>query len=80
MKNLIWSDAIKAINPDAKYTCSGDLDNITWLDGTSAISKSDIETKLAELQNTELTTIASAKAKLKSLGLTDVELSALFGN
>ena len=80
MKNLIWSDAIKAINPDAKYTCSGDLENIIWLDGTPAISKSDIEAKLSELQTTEITTIASAKAKLKALGLTDTELSALFGN
>ena len=80
MKNLIWSDAIKAINPNAKYTCSGDLENIIWLDGTPAISKSDIEAKLSELQTTEITTIASAKAKLKALGLTDTELSALFGD
>jgi|TARA_R100000455_G_C6246474_1_gene104074 hypothetical protein len=80
MKNLIWSDAIKAINPDAKYTCSGDLENIIWLDGTPAISKSDIETKLSELQTTEITNIASAKAKLKGLGLTDAELTALFGD
>ena len=78
MKNFIWPDAVKAINPDAKF--SGTLDDITWLDGTSAISKSDIETKLAELQKTESTTIASAKAKLKTLGLTDAELTALFGD
>ena len=78
MKNYQWSDAVRVINPDAKF--SGNLDNITWLDGTSAISKSDIETKLAELQTTASTTIASAKAKLKTLGLTDAEITALFGD
>lgn len=78
MKNYQWSDAVRIINPDAKF--SGTLDNITWLDGTSAISKSDIETKLAELQTTESTTIASAKAKIKALGLTDAEITALFGD
>ena len=78
MKNYQWSDAVRIINPDAKF--SGTLDNITWLDGTSAISKSDIETKLAELQTTASTTIASAKAKLKTLALTDSELTPLFGD
>ena len=77
MKNYIWTDAVLELNPDAKF--SGNLDDITWLDGTSPVSQSDIETKLTELQTTEATTIASAKAKLKALGLTDAELTALFG-
>jgi len=44
-------DAILDINPNA--TCSireNNVDKITWLDGTSAISKTDILAKQAELQ------------------------------
>ncbi len=78
MKNYIWPDAVKAINPDAEF--SGNLDDITWLNGTSPISQNDIETKLTELRTIESTTFASAKAKLKALGLTDAELTALFGD
>jgi hypothetical protein len=45
------SDAIKAINANARYKYSDDnIDTITWLDGTTAISKSDIETKLNDLR------------------------------
>ena len=44
-------DAIVAINSSAKVTVeNNDYNKITWLDGTTPISKSDIETKLAELQ------------------------------
>ena len=77
--------AVKIINSDAKFSISGnDLDSITWEDGTSAISKSDIEAKLTQAQN-ELDTAAtkkindkaSANAKLKALGLTDDEIEAL---
>ena len=45
-------DAIRDINPSAQYTCSpsNDVDGITWLSGTTPISKSDILAKQAELQ------------------------------
>tara|TARA_A100001201_G_scaffold6667_1_gene10959 strand:+ start:438 stop:737 length:300 start_codon:yes stop_codon:yes gene_type:complete len=46
-------DAIKAINPNARAFVEGtDIDDCTikWMDGTSEISKSDIKTKIAELQ------------------------------
>tara|TARA_R110002072_G_scaffold280951_1_gene443407 strand:- start:48 stop:347 length:300 start_codon:yes stop_codon:yes gene_type:complete len=44
-------DAILAINSKAKFsTENDDITNIKWLEGTTVISKSDIETKLAELQ------------------------------
>ncbi len=44
------SDAIKAINANAKFSViDDDIDQITWLDGTSEISKEDIQTKLNEL-------------------------------
>ena len=44
--------AILAINPDAKWTSTpaDDADGITWLEGTTPISKSDLEAKKAELQ------------------------------
>ncbi len=46
--------AIKKINPNAEFCIGGNsLDNITWLNGTTPISKSDIETKMAELPTEE---------------------------
>ena len=79
--------AVKIINSDAKLSISGnDLDSITWEDGTSAISKSDIEAKLTQAQNeldaeaqSKITKKASGKQKLKDLGLDDAEIKALIG-
>jgi len=43
--------AIHKINPDARFTINAnDLDQITWLDGTTPIAKADIEVKIIELQ------------------------------
>ena len=43
--------AILAINPSAEVTVNAeDFEQITWLNGTTPISKSDIETKIVELQ------------------------------
>jgi len=43
--------AILAINPSAKVLVkSEDLDQITWHDGTTPISKADIQAKQTELQ------------------------------
>tara|TARA_R100001086_G_scaffold22935_1_gene10946 strand:- start:126 stop:419 length:294 start_codon:yes stop_codon:yes gene_type:complete len=45
------ADAILAINPNAEVTVNGeDLDQITWLNGTTPISKADIEAKMDELK------------------------------
>ena len=79
--------AVKIINSDAKLSISGnDLDSITWEDGTSAISKSDIEAKLTQAQNeldaeaqTAIDKKASAKQKLIDLGLTEEEIKLTFG-
>ena len=79
--------AVRIINSDAKLSISGnDLDSITWEDGTSAISKSDIETKLTQAQNeldaeaqAAINKKASGKQKLKDLGLDDDEIQALIG-
>ena len=49
MTNIIKS--IIAINPDAQVNVSGNnIDKITWLYGTTPISKEDILAKQAELQ------------------------------
>jgi hypothetical protein len=78
--------AILKINPNAKFTLNADdLDQITWLDGTTPISKADIEAKIAELPTAEEeatqkeTDKSSGKQKLKDLGLNDAEIKALTG-
>jgi hypothetical protein len=82
-------DAILSINPNAKVVTRGseiDTIEIDWLDGTVEISKTDIQSKLTELNNNEdaeaiakETKKASGKQKLKDLGLTDEEIQALIG-
>ena len=43
--------AILRINPDAKYSILGeDINNIQWNHGTTPISTSDIEAKVAEME------------------------------
>ena len=47
-------DAILSINSNAEVVVSGavlDTCTIQWMDGTSAITKADIATKITELQN-----------------------------
>ena len=81
------TQAIKKINPNAEIVLRGNnIDNIEWLNGTTPISKADIEAKMAELPAIEEqvlhqmeTDAASGKQKLKNLGLTDAEIKALTG-
>jgi hypothetical protein len=43
--------AIKKINPNAEFTINADdINQITWLNGTTPISKADIEAKMVEVQ------------------------------
>jgi len=64
--------AIRNINPNAEVTCiDEDYNQIEWLNDTPVISKSDIETKIAELKTAQEAEIqakidlkSSAKAKL----------------
>jgi len=43
--------AIKKINSNAQFTVNADdINQITWLNGTTPISKADIEAKMVELQ------------------------------
>ena len=81
-------EAILKINPNAIVHVRGDDINtceIDWLEGTTPISKADIEAKMAELPTAEEeatqteTEKASGKQKLKDLGLTDAEIKALTG-
>ena len=76
--------AIKAINPNANFRFENDdINNIEWLNGTTPISVSDIQAKIAELPTAEEEATAkannktSAQKKLKALGLTDAEIEAL---
>ena len=64
-------DAIKSINPDAKFQFENDdINNIEWTEGTTPISVADIQAKISELPTWEEldaqkeTIKASAKAKL----------------
>ena len=85
--DLIY-EAIKLINPNAEVFALSesngvaDLDNIEWNEGTTPISKADIEAKYSEaeiiLQN-KVDKKASGKQKLKDLGLDDEEIQALIG-
>ena len=44
-------EAIKKINPNAEFTINADdINQITWLNGTTPIPKADIEAKMVELQ------------------------------
>ena len=81
-------EAILKINPNAIVHVRGDDINtceIDWLEGTTPISKADIEAKMAELPTAEEeatqteSDAASGKQKLKDLGLTDADIKALTG-
>ena len=79
-------EAILKINPTAEVVVVGnDINQITWLNGTTPIPKADIEAKMAELPTAEEeatqkeTDKSSGKQKLKDLGLTDAEIKALTG-
>ena len=79
--------AVKIINSNAEMSISeNDLDTIIWENGTTPISKSDIEAKLEQAQNeldaeaqAEIDKKASGKQKLKDLGLSEEEIKALMG-
>ena len=78
--------AIKKINPNAEFTVNAeDFEQLTWLNGTTPISVSDIQAKILELPTAEeeatatATKKASGKQKLLNLGLSEEEVKALIG-
>ena len=55
--------AIKAINPSAQFRYNNqDFSTLEWLNGTTPISKADIQTKQAELQ-ADYNALAYARAR-----------------
>ena len=77
-------EAILKINPNAQVTVNADdINQITWLNGTTPISKSEIEAMIpiveAEMAQAKIDkeqAEQSAINKLKALGLTDAEVEA----
>jgi len=79
--------AIKKINPNAEFNVNADdINQITWLNGTTPIPVADIQAQIPtveaeieqEKQDAE-TKKASGKQKLLDLGLTEEEVKALIG-
>ncbi len=79
--------AIQKINPTAEVSVSEeDINTIVWENGTTPISKEDIEAQiptveqeLKDAETNEETKKASGKQKLLDLGLTEEEVKALIG-
>ena len=78
--------AIKKINSNAEFTVNADdINQITWLNGTTPISVADIQAKILELPTDKEeatareTKKASGKQKLLDLGLSEEEVKALIG-
>ena len=79
--------AIKKINVNAEFSIDADdINQITWLNGTTPIPKADIQAQIpiveAEIEQEKQDAInkkASGKQKLKDLGLDDAEIKALIG-
>ena len=86
IKNKIIK-AILKINPTAQVSVSEeDINTITWENGTTPISKEDIEAQIPtveqEIIDQEANKIAkkeSAKSKLAALGLDEDEINSILG-
>ena len=84
---IILADAIKAINSNAEFKYDDeDINSIEWLNGTTPISKSEIEAmiptveaEIAQKATDAVAKKASGKAKLLALGLDEDEIKALTG-
>ena len=81
--------AILKINPNAKFTLAENSVSdyeVVWLEGTTPISKADIEAQIPTVEQ-EIADEAQAKidkkvsaiTKLKALGLDDDEINAIIG-
>ena len=86
---MIIAKAILKINPKAEVVVRGSDINtceIEWHEGTTPISKSEIQAMIPiveqEIKDAEANAIAkkeSAKAKLAALGLDEEEIKAIIG-
>ena len=87
MTNEIIIKAIKKINSSAEVSVSGgDINTITWENGTTPIPVADIQAQIpiveAEIEQAKQDAInkkATGKQKLLDLGLTEAEVKALIG-
>ena len=85
--NEIIIKAIKSINPNANVNVGGNsVDEITWVEGTTPISKADIEAMIPIVEQEiideaqdKIDKKASGKQKLLDLGLSEEEIKALIG-
>jgi len=85
MSNII--KAIQKINPNAEVSVSGeDIDSIVWENGTTPISKADIEAMIPTVEQeiidqeaNKIAKKASAKSKLAALGLDEDEINSILG-
>jgi predicted RNA binding protein with dsRBD fold (UPF0201 family) len=76
--------AIQSIKPNAQFSLTNDdLNTLTWENGETPISISDIqaqiptvEQEIADAAAKKIADKESANAKLKALGLTDDEIEA----
>jgi len=83
-------EAILKINPNAEVVVRGNDINtceIEWLNGTTPVSKSEIEAMIPIVEQdilnkkeTDLANKQSALNKLKALGLNDAEIKSIIGN
>tara|TARA_R110000824_G_scaffold321537_1_gene508347 strand:+ start:551 stop:844 length:294 start_codon:yes stop_codon:yes gene_type:complete len=72
--------AIKSINPTAEVSITNeDIDNIQWMNGTPVISKSDIQTKMDELQ-AEYDALDYARNRAKEYPSIQDQLDDLYHN
>lgn len=77
--------AILKINPSAEFTVNAeDINQITWLNGTTPIPLADIQAQIPIVEQeiideaqAKIDKKASAITKLKALGLDDAEIEAL---
>tara|TARA_R100000750_G_C2282586_1_gene71777 strand:- start:44 stop:310 length:267 start_codon:yes stop_codon:yes gene_type:complete len=79
--------AVLAINPNAAFSCSpadNQYEHIVWRNGTTPISKEDVEAKMVELEEAKTNAEAqkaidkaSGNQKLLDLGLSQAEVDAL---
>jgi len=87
MTNEIIIKAIQKINSTAEVSVSdNDINTIVWENGTTPISKKDIEAQISTIENEIAQTEtdkankkASGKQKLLDLGLDEDEVKALIG-
>ena len=80
MKNSLIGEAIREINPSAKFTVHGDnTDKIDWLKGTTPISENDIKNKIEQLETKYISEEYKRKRKSEYPNIVD-QLDDIYHN